>query len=286
MALQTREQHIRREKATSNICTAQALLANIAAMYAVYHGPDGPARDRRARARHGARRSSARSTALGFRQTNARLLRHAADRGRRRRGGPRGRRAGAASTSATPTDGDRHLARRDGDRRGRRSDIVAVFARRRPGRPDAAVLRRGGAVPQALPAALRRTSAFLTHPVFNTHHSETQMMRYIKSLERKDVGLDTSMIPLGSCTMKLNAASEMIPVTWPEFSRMHPFAPASQAQGYAADLRRARDGAVPDHRLRGGVAAAELRRAGGVRRPDDDSRLSPRSRRRRSATSC
>ncbi len=137
-----------------------------------------------------------------------------------------------------------------------------------------------GAAPRAaLPQALRRTSEYLTHPVFNTHHSETQMMRYIRSLERKDVGLDTSMIPLGSCTMKLNAASEMIPVTWPEFARIHPFAPAQQVAGLRADLQRARDGAVPHHRLRRRVAAAELRRAGRVRRPDDDPRLSSRPRR-------
>ena len=88
------------------------------------------------------------------------------------------------------------------------------------------------------PAPLARTSSFLTHPVFNSHHSETEMMRYIRSLERKDIGLDTSMIPLGSCTMKLNAASEMLPVTWPEFSKLHPFAPVDQADGLSADLLR------------------------------------------------
>src|SRR4029077_5862773 len=89
----------------------------------------------------------------------------------------------------------------------------------------------------ALPEALRRTSPFLTHPVFNKHHSETEMMRYIRGLERKDIGLDTSMIPLGSCTMKLNAAAEMMPVSWPEFSRMHPFVPVSQAEGYQQVFR-------------------------------------------------
>ena len=103
-------------------------------------------------------------------------------------------------------------------------------------------------------------------------------MRYIRSLERKDVGLDTSMIPLGSCTMKLNAASEMLPVTWPTFSRMHPFAPADAGAGLPAGIRRARARALQDHRARRGVAAAEFRRAGRVCRPDDDSRLSPRSR--------
>jgi glycine dehydrogenase len=102
---------------------------------------------------------------------------------------------------------------------------------------DATAARLRGASPDALPDTLRRTSAFLTHPVFNTHHSETAMMRYIRDLEHKDIGLDTSMIPLGSCTMKLNAASQMLPITWPAFSRMHPFAPAEQAEGYAQVFR-------------------------------------------------
>ena len=133
---------------------------------------------------------------------------------------------------------------------------------------------------------LRRTSRYLTHPVFNAHHSETEMMRYIEALERKDIGLDTSMIPLGSCTMKLNAASEMFPVTWPEFSRMHPFAPADQAAGYQRDLARARGGAVRDHRLCRGLAAAQLRRAGRVGRPAGDSRLASRRAARATATSC
>ena len=109
-------------------------------------------------------------------------------------------------------------------------DILSVFA----GTPFIGDLPHPGAVPgHDHPSSLRRTSAFMTHPVFSAHRSETQMMRYIRSLERKDIGLDTSMIPLGSCTMKLNAASEMLPVTWPQFGRMHPFAPADQAQGYA-----------------------------------------------------
>ena len=110
-------------------------------------------------------------------------------------------------------------------------------------------------------------------------------MRYIRRLERKDVGLDTSMIPLGSCTMKLNAAAEMLPITWPEFSRLHPFVPREQAEGYAQVFRELEAGALPDHRIRGRVAAAELRRAGGVRRSDDHPRLPARSRRRPAATS-
>jgi glycine dehydrogenase len=226
MALQTREQHIRREKATSNICTAQALLANIAAMYAVYHGPAGLTRI--AEGVHALAALLDRSlTAMGLRQTNDAyfdtLRIEGADVAAVRR---------AAEARAINF-------RYAGDAIGITLDetvtaedvgaILETFA-------EATGRRAPGAVEHAdavLPAALRRTSPFLTHPVFNTHHSETKMMRYIKSLERKDVGLDTSMIPLGSCTMKLNAASEMIPVTWPEFSTMHPFAPARQTAGYA-----------------------------------------------------
>ena len=135
------------------------------------------------------------------------------------------------------------------------------------------------------PHDLRRTSKYLTHPVFNTHHSETEMMRYIRSLERKDVGLDTSMIPLGSCTMKLNAAAEMLPVTWPEFSRMHPFVPADQAQGYAEVFRDLEAALCEITGFAGDVAAAQLRRAGGVRRADGDPRLPPRRAATRRATS-
>jgi glycine dehydrogenase len=232
MALQTREQHIRREKATSNICTAQALLANIAAMYAVYHGPDG-LRAIAGRVHGAARALDAALRALGIRQANRGYfdtlwiegldpdaVRRAADA---RLINLRYDASGIGVTLDETVSGD-DLA-----------DLVATFAEA-VGRP-APDLDDRGAEGTAIPEALRRTSAFLTHPVFNTHRSETQMMRYIKSLERKDVGLDTSMIPLGSCTMKLNAASEMIPVTWPEFSRLHPFAPAAQTAGYRQIFR-------------------------------------------------
>ena len=229
MALQTREQHIRREKATSNICTAQALLANIAAMYAVFHGPAGL----RAIAEriHSLTSSLASAlTALGCRQTNAAYfdtlrIDHpnvAAVRKAAAAAGINLRYAGEAigvSLDETTTVDDV-------------KDLVRVFAVAQ-GKDGQAVIRTDAPFQLQAPPALRRTSAYLTHPVFNSHHSETQMMRYIRSLERKDVGLDTSMIPLGSCTMKLNAASEMLPVTWPQFSRMHPFAPAPQAAGYA-----------------------------------------------------
>jgi glycine dehydrogenase len=230
MALQTREQHIRREKATSNICTAQALLANIAAMYAVYHGPKGLKAigdqvHRNASALEEAlvATGATQSNGLYFDTLHIRGVDTASVRLAAEAAGLNFRyfADGAIGISVDETTTAEDVA-----------EIGRVFAHgtkaSSSGQPKAVATRK-----PAPPGGLSRTSPFLTHPVFNTHHSETQMMRYIKSLERKDVGLDTSMIPLGSCTMKLNAASEMIPVTWPEFSRMHPFAPVSQAQGYA-----------------------------------------------------
>ena len=231
MALQTREQHIRREKATSNICTAQALLANIAAMYAVYHGPDGLTAIAR-RVHDQTTRLEAALGALGWTQTNPAYfdtLRVTADlsviAALRQQAEARGINLrypdpGAAQISLNETVSEADLA-----------DLVACCAAA-VGQAPVALSREGTAEP-AVPAALRRQSAFLTHPVFNAHHSETEMMRYIRSLERRDLGLDTAMIPLGSCTMKLNAAAEMMPVSWPEFSRLHPFVPVEQAAGYA-----------------------------------------------------
>jgi len=241
MALQTREQHIRREKATSNICTAQALLANIAGLYAVYHGPKGLTRIA-TRVHAYARLLERQLAALGIRQVNAQYFDtvrfEVPDQ-------PQvvGQIVKAAVASKINLgyrrDGTIHVALDetvDGD------DIEAIVA--------AFAAGIGKPVPPALPAQpdlpaedlvhpanLSRTSPFLTHPVFNTHHSETQMMRYIRSLERKDIGLDTSMIPLGSCTMKLNAASEMLPITWPEFGKIHPFAAVDQTEGYQAIFR-------------------------------------------------
>ena len=234
MALQTREQHIRRERATSNICTAQALLANIAGFYAVYHGPDGLSAI--ARRVHGLARRLARELAqLGV------SLRHECYFDTLRVGvgsaAVQGRIRHAAETEGLNfplrrRDGHRHRPRRDG--RGPRdveriaSLFAAVLDKPRARRADDA-----GATAD-WPAALRRTSAFLTHPVFHRHQAETQMMRYLRQLERKDIGLDRSMIPLGSCTMKLNAATEMRPVTWPEFGAVHPFVPPGQVPGYHA----------------------------------------------------
>jgi len=230
MALQTREQHIRREKATSNICTAQALLANIAGFYAVYHGPKGL----RAIARrvHGFAKLLERELAkVGVAQRNEvffdtlRLeppsgtfekIRRAAEEARINF---RYRDDGTINVALDETTDARDL-----------QAIVEAFAKG-TGADARFDLSATGLVTK-YPEGFVRTSEFLTHPVFNTHHSETQMMRYIRSLERKDVGLDTSMIPLGSCTMKLNAASEMLPITWPEFGKLHPFVPVEQAAGY------------------------------------------------------
>jgi glycine dehydrogenase len=238
MALQTREQHIRREKATSNICTAQALLANIAAMYAVFHGPSG-LRAIAERIHSLTSSLDAALTALGYRQTNAAYF----DTLRLERVDAAGIRkaAEAAGINLRYADAAIGISLDETTTVDDVSDLIRVFASVK-GKDGSAVIRTDAPFQLKAPAPLRRTTAYLTHPVFNSHHSETKMMRYIRSLERKDVGLDTSMIPLGSCTMKLNAASEMLPVTWPPFSRMHPFAPASQAQGYAqvfAELEQA-----------------------------------------------
>jgi glycine dehydrogenase len=226
MALQTREQHIRREKATSNICTAQALLANIAAMYAVYHGPDG-LKAIATRIHETARSIEAGLTTRGLRQTNGAYFDTLCIEGADVAAVRAAAEAAGINFRYMP-DGAIGISVDETTSAADVLDVLAVFGAPRGGQtPD-------GPLPtvQKLPRGLRRSSAFLTHPVFNTHHSETKMMRYIRRLERKDIGLDSSMIPLGSCTMKLNAASEMIPVTWPAFSRMHPFAPVEQADGY------------------------------------------------------
>ncbi|HJU44834.1 MAG TPA: aminomethyl-transferring glycine dehydrogenase [Vicinamibacterales bacterium] len=231
MSLQTREQHIRREKATSNICTAQALLANMAAMYAVYHGPEGiKAIATRVHAMTRALDGALKS--LGFEQRNP----HYFDTLRIVTDADRVRDIHAAAL------GSRFNFRYVGDREigialdetvtaGDLAAIIEIFTTNAPKKSGAVPLKDDSSGPKWPPALMRKTP-YLTHPVFNAHHSESEMMRYIRSLERKDIGLDTSMIPLGSCTMKLNAASEMYPVSWEEFSRVHPFAPAEQTEGY------------------------------------------------------
>ncbi|MDG6347193.1 aminomethyl-transferring glycine dehydrogenase [Luteimonas sp. 8-5] len=230
LTLQTREQHIRREKATSNICTAQVLLAVMASMYAVYHGPEGLVRIASRVARLAA------ILKAGLLQLGFTASRH----------------EGAFDTIALET-GDRtdaiaaravsmgvNLRKAWGrflcislDETTTRADVELLW---RIFGGDAAVLPDIDALdataPALVPEALRRASKFMTHPVFNSHHSEHEMLRYMRALADKDLAMDRTMIPLGSCTMKLNATAEMIPITWPEFADIHPLAPADQAQGY------------------------------------------------------
>ena len=219
LALQTREQHIRREKATSNICTAQVLLAVVAGMYAVYHGPEGL--EAIARRVHGHAARIARSlAAAGLEIVGADCFDTVTVRVP----------AKAKSIVAAALDAGINLRLVD-------RDTVAVSCDERTTDSHvAAVCAAFGVVvasadDAALPDSLRRTSAFLTHPVFHRHRSETALMRYLRRLADRDLALDRTMIPLGSCTMKLNAAAEMEPITWPEFAGLHPFAPVDQAAG-------------------------------------------------------
>ena len=233
LALQTREQHIRREKATSNICTAQVLLAVIAGMYAVYHGPEGLTRIARrvhrltailkaGLERHGFTVPTAAffdTITVATNDATARILARGVELGVNLR------RVDARTLGVAL---DETTTRADVER------LWQIF-----GVDDAAanVAALDATVADALPAPLVRTSAFLTHPVFHRYHSETEMLRYLRQLADRDLALDRAMIPLGSCTMKLNATSEMIPVTWPEFGALHPFAPADQAAGYHRMIR-------------------------------------------------
>ena len=225
LALQTREQHIRREKATSNICTAQVLLAVMAAMYATYHGPDG-LRAIGSRVHRLTAAARAALVANGFTTTADTFF--------------------DTVTLRVPGDADRIIASalELGINLRRVSADEVGFSLDETTTPDVVVslLEAFGiaatpseldlAAPSGLPAGLERTSEFLTHPTFHRYHSETEMMRYLRRLADLDLALDRTMIPLGSCTMKLNAAAEMIPITWPEFAELHPFAPADQAAGY------------------------------------------------------
>ena len=230
MTLQTREQHIRREKANSNICTSQVLLANLAGMYAVYHGPKGlqviAGRIHRLTALLAASLKTAGIHVLNTEFFDTLQLDL----------GPR-----AATVYKVAQEAGYNLRQATGgllslslDEKSTRED-VAILLQKITGSAAAGLAdieKIDATRPCGLPQTTRRTSAILQHPVFNTHHSEHEMLRYLKRLQNKDLALDHSMISLGSCTMKLNATSEMIPVTWPEFGDMHPFAPPSQAKGY------------------------------------------------------
>ncbi|TCW81057.1 glycine dehydrogenase (aminomethyl-transferring) [Burkholderia sp. SRS-46] len=232
LALQTREQHIRREKATSNVCTAQALLAIMASMYAVYHGPHG-LKTIALRVNRIAALLAAGVKQLGFVTVNDTFFDTLTiDTGARTEqihALANAKRINLRRVNATQVG----VSVDETTTRGDLANLLAVFAQVAGGTaPDVDALDAGLAGIAALPAGLERTSAYLTHHVFNRHHSETEMLRYLRSLSDKDLALDRSMIPLGSCTMKLNATSEMLPVTWPEFGQIHPFAPAEQTVGY------------------------------------------------------
>nr|WP_010133584.1 aminomethyl-transferring glycine dehydrogenase [Microbulbifer agarilyticus] len=232
MAMQTREQHIRREKANSNICTSQVLLAVMSAFYAIYHGPEGlktiAARIQRLTdiLASGLKEKGLSLThdswfdtltvSVGDKQSEIFERAIAAEINLRKVG------TDALGVSLNETTKLEDVA-----------ELLNIFTGAEHGLDlnamDTELAAKG---PAGVPASLQRASEFMTHPVFNTHHSETEMLRYLKTLESKDIALNHSMIPLGSCTMKLNATAEMIPVTWPEFGKLHPFAPSDQAQGY------------------------------------------------------
>ncbi|WNH47792.1 aminomethyl-transferring glycine dehydrogenase [Stenotrophomonas aracearum] len=223
LTLQTREQHIRREKATSNICTAQVLLAVMASMYAVYHGPDGLTRIARRTHRLAA------ILAAALRAAGVNVGEHFFDTLHVKDIDAKAIHAKAAAARINLRAIDSEAVGISLDETTTRADIVAL------GQLFGATVdvdALDAATADALPPGLVRTSAFLTHPVFNTHHSEHELLRYLRSLADKDLAMDRTMIPLGSCTMKLNATAEMIPVTWPEFANIHPLAPADQATGY------------------------------------------------------
>ncbi|NIF16308.1 aminomethyl-transferring glycine dehydrogenase [Pantoea sp. Cy-639] len=228
LAMQTREQHIRREKATSNICTAQVLLANIASMFAVYHGPAGLKRI--AERTHALTAILATGlTKLGVKVVTGdffdtlTLATGAATAGLH---------AKARSQGINLRQVDATQIGLSLDETSNQADVEALWQLFADGQPSPDFAALAAHVAPRLPAKLLRQSAILEHPVFNRYHSETELMRYLRRLADKDLALDRSMIPLGSCTMKLNAASEMIPVTWAEFGGLHPFAPAEQSQGY------------------------------------------------------
>jgi glycine dehydrogenase len=228
MALQTREQHIRREKATSNICTAQALLSNMSAMYAIYHGAEG-LKNIAKRTSLLAKTLSDELANMGFVNENkyffdtikvktdlASKIKESAE---------------AKEVNFFYTADEIFISLDETTSQNDVLDILHIFAVAK-GEDNASVTFSNDALLTNIPTSLTRTSEYLTHPIFNSYRSEHEMLRYIKSLENKDLSLNTSMISLGSCTMKLNAATQLIPVSWPEFSNIHPFAPSNQWKGY------------------------------------------------------
>jgi glycine dehydrogenase len=233
MALQTREQHIRREKATSNVCTAQVLLAVIAGMYAVYHGPERLTAIAKRIHAHAATLAAGLEqmgyslTSSDFFDTLCVELGHqpATDIVGAARAKGINLRALEGTASRVIVALDETVTTKDVN------DLLEVFAGG-AGKTAPTAESLAGAIDARYDERFARTSSFLTHPVFNSYHSETEMLRYLKRLENKDLSLTTSMIALGSCTMKLNATAEMYPITWPEFGKIHPFAPAEQAKGY------------------------------------------------------
>jgi glycine dehydrogenase len=240
MAMQTREQHIRREKATSNICTSQALLANMAAFYAVYHGPQG-LRTIAERVHRLTTLLAAGLKQLGFTlqhetyfdtlmvlvgHKQLALYQYAVQRGVNLR---------LISGNALGVSLDETTTPRD------INTLLSIFAQADLQNVEALDEEIRNSEHSGIPQSLKRTSEFLTHPIFNTYHSETEMLRYLKKLENKDFSLAHGMIPLGSCTMKLNATAEMMPVTWNEFANLHPFAPEEQTKGYQQMLKELED---------------------------------------------
>ena len=235
MAMQTREQHIRRDKATSNICTAQALLANMAAFYVIYHGPEGIktiARRVHAMTKIAAEKLTLAGFTLAHKyffdtieinsESADEIVKRAQKLGLNLRQTLDG--IGVSFDETTTIE-----------------DINVLLESFTGSSPEQAVTADASANASAIPAGLERETEFLTHPVFNSYHCETEMLRYLKRLENRDFSLTHGMIPLGSCTMKLNATTEMVPVSWPEFSKLHPFAPRPQWEGYEAMINELRD---------------------------------------------
>ncbi|WP_448673039.1 aminomethyl-transferring glycine dehydrogenase [Pseudoxanthomonas mexicana] len=229
LTLQTREQHIRREKATSNICTAQVLLAVMASMYAVYHGPDGLKRIAGRVARLTAILAEGLRT-LGYPAVHASAFDTLCIEPGDARDAILARAQAARLNLRVRGSGSLCISLDETTTRADIETLWGVFGGEGATLPSVDAL--DASAPSLIPQAVRRTSDFMTHPVFNTHHSEHELLRYMRALADKDLAMDRTMIPLGSCTMKLNATAEMIPVTWPEFANLHPLAPAEQAAGY------------------------------------------------------